>query len=437
MSTLVAGTWRNWGGNQSCVPTEVAQPSSQDDIVALVQRAAAAGGRVKVYGAGHSFTDIACTSGILVNLDLYDQVLNVDTANHRVKVQSGISIARLGVELARHGMAQPNLGDIAYQSIAGAISTATHGTGLKLGNIATQICALTMVLADGQVVEFSPDRDPDAFRCAQVSLGALGIISTVTLQCVPQFVLQSIEDPRPLDEMLERYAELCEANQHFEFFWFPHTDRVQSIRNNPVDGPPKPRNRVSDYLNDIVVENHVFGLVQRAGRARQKWIPGLNRFTTKMLSHAEMRDWSHRVFANPRLVRFVEMEYAIPRAQAVPAIRALKAMIDRSGMHISFPVEVRVGAGDDAVMSTAHGRETTYIAVHVFQGMEYDRYFHEVEAVMNAFDGRPHWGKMHYQAAETLRTRYPRFDEFVRLRNELDPQGLFRNAYLDRVLGPN
>ena len=436
MSTLSDGRWRNWAGNQSCVPAEVLQPSSQDDLVAIVRRAAAAGRRVKVYGAGHSFTDIACTDGFLVNLDRYDQVLNVDTVNHRVKVQAGISIARLGEELARHGMAQPNLGDIAYQSIAGAISTATHGTGLKLGNIATQVCALTMVLADGTVAEFSPELDLDRFRCAQVSLGALGIISTVTLQCVPEFVLHSVEDPRPLDEMLERFAELCETNQHFEFFWFPHTDRVQSIRNNPVTRGPRPRGRIGEYLNDVVVENHVFGAVQRAGRMRPAWIPALNRFTTRMLSHAEMTDWSHRVFANPRLVRFVEMEYAIPRPGAVAAIRELRSMIDRSGMRISFPVEVRVGAADDAVLSTAHGRQTAYIAVHVFQGLDFDRYFHEVEAIMNGFEGRPHWGKMHYQAAEVLRSRYPRFDEFVALRDELDPGGLFHNDYLGRVLGP-
>jgi L-gulonolactone oxidase len=404
--------------------------------VAIVRRAASEGQGVKVYGAGHSFTDIACTEGFLVNLDRYDQVLNVDTVNHRVKVQAGISIARLGQELARHGMAQPNLGDIAYQSIAGAISTATHGTGLTLGNIATQVCALTMVLADGTVAEFSPELDIDRFRCAQVSLGALGVISTVTLQCVPEFVLHSVEEPRPLDEMLERYADLCESNQHFEFFWFPHTDRVQSIRNNPVDGPAKPRSRVSEYVNDILVENHVFGAVQRAGRLRQAWIPSLNRFTTRMLSRAEMTDTSHRVFANPRLVRFVEMEYAIPRAAAVDAIRQLKSMIDRSGMRISFPVEVRVGAADDAVLSTAHRRETTYIAVHVFQGLEFDRYFHEVEAIMNGFEGRPHWGKMHYQTADVLRTRYPRFDEFVAVRDELDPGGMFQNDYLERVLGP-
>ncbi|MGI8610119.1 MAG: D-arabinono-1,4-lactone oxidase [Candidatus Dormibacteria bacterium] len=430
-----AGRWQNWAGNQSCVPVAVMQPISQDQIVALVQRASSEGRRVKAYGAGHSFTDIACTDGYLVNLDRYDQVLNVDTTTHRIKVQAGISIARLGEELARHGLAQPNLGDIAYQSIAGAVSTATHGTGLKLGNIATQLCALTMVLADGRVVEFSPEKDLDEFRCAQVSLGALGILSTVTLQCVPQFVLHSIEAPRPLAEMLDRYAEFCETNQHFEFFWFPHTDRVQAIRNNPVDEIPRPRGRVSEYLNDIVVENHVFGLVQRAGRAQEKWIPSLNRFTTRMLSHAETRDWSHRVFANPRLVRFVEMEYAIPRAAAVPAIRALKSMIDGSDMRISFPVEVRVGAGDDAVLSTAHGRETTYIAVHVFQGMAYDCYFHEIEAIMNGFEGRPHWGKMHYQTKDTLAHRYPRFKEFVALRDKLDPNGLFRNAYLDRVLG--
>ncbi len=436
MSATSAGAWRNWAGNQSCNPIAVPQPTSEDEIIALVRRAADEGRRVKVYGAGHSFTDIACTDGYLVNLDDYGAILDIDRDRQRVRVQSGISIAALGEQLATNGMAQPNLGDIAYQSIAGAVCTATHGTGLTLGNIATQLCEMTMVLADGRVIELSPEKGLDAFRCAQVSLGALGIISTVTLQCVPKFVLHSVEDPRPLDEMLERYAEMCETNQHFEFFWFPHTDRVQAIWNNPVDGPPAPRGKASEWFSDMLLENHVFGLLQRAGRMRTGWIPALNRFATSVISHAEMTDWSHRIFANPRLVRFVEMEYAIPREHAVPAIRALKSMIDSSDMRISFPVEVRVGAADDAVMSTAHGRETTYIAVHVFQGLPYERYFREVEAIMNGFKGRPHWGKMHYQTAETLRTRYPQFDEFVAMRRELDPDGRFSNAYLDRVLGP-
>ncbi|MDQ6748208.1 MAG: FAD-binding protein [Candidatus Dormibacteraeota bacterium] len=436
MSTLSDGTWRNWGRNQSCTPVALPQPSSEEEIIALVRRASEEGRRVKVYGAGHSFTDIACTDGYLLNLDRYNRVLEVDRESNRVRVQAGISIASLGEELARHGMAQPNLGDIAYQSIAGAVSTATHGTGLGLGNIATQLCEMTMILADGRVLDLSPERDLDAFRCAQVSLGALGIISTVTLQCVPRFVLRSVEDPRPLDEVLDRYAQMCESNQHFEFFWFPHTDRVQAIWNNPVEAPPAPRGRGSAWVDDILLENHLFGLVQRAGRWRNQWIPSLNRFATSVLSHAETTDWSHRVFANPRLVRFVEMEYAIPRRHAVEAIRELRAMIDHSDMRISFPVEVRVGAGDDAVLSTAHGRETTYIAVHVFEGMPYERYFREVETIMNGFEGRPHWGKMHYQAAATLRTRYPRFDDFVALRNQLDPSGRFSNRYLDRVLGP-
>lgn len=433
---MTAGTWRNWGGNQACTPLAVPQPTSEEEIVALVRQASDEGRRVKVYGAGHSFTDIACTDGYLVNLDRYDRILDIDRERNRVRVEAGISIARLGEELAKVGMAQPNLGDIAYQSIAGAVSTATHGTGLKLGNIATQICELTMVLADGRVLELSPATDLDAFRCAQVGLGALGIISTVTLQCVPQFVLHSVEDPRPLDEMLEKYREMCESNQHFEFFWFPHTDKVQAIWNNPVEVAPAPRGKASEWLNDILLENHVFGVVQRAGRMRAQWIPGLNRFATSVISHAEMTDWSHRIFANPRLVRFVEMEYAIPREHAVAAIHDVKSMIDGSDMRISFPVEVRVGAGDDAVLSTAHGRETTYIAVHMYRGTPYDRYFHEVEAIMNGYAGRPHWGKMHYQTAETLRTRYPRFDEFLALRRKLDPGGLFSNAYLDRVLGP-
>jgi L-gulono-1,4-lactone dehydrogenase len=427
--------FKNWGGNQRCSPLALHKPSTEDELVALVQAAADAGEHVKVVGAGHSFTDIACTDGHMISLDNYRRVLEVDIAAATIKVQAGITIHDLGEVLAGQGLAQPNLGDIAYQSIAGAISTATHGTGQRLGNIATQVKALSLVTADGSIVDCSAEKNANVFNAARVGLGALGVISTVTLQCVPAFVLRSVQKPRVLDEVLEQIDELTSDNQHFEFFWIPHSDRVLAIANNPMDSPPNPPGPISAYFNDMLLENHAFGLLQRLGRANPRWIPPLGRFTASLLSSRTVVDSSRRVFANERLVRFVEMEYALPREVLAPAVREVRSMIDAKGLRISFPIEVRVAAGDDIWLSTASGRDTCYVAVHVFQGLPFDGYFHEVEAIMNGFNGRPHWGKMHYHSAATLRPRYAHWDDFIDVRNRLDPDGRFSNAYLDRVLG--
>jgi L-gulono-1,4-lactone dehydrogenase len=273
------------------------------------------------------------------------------------------------------------------------------------------------------------------FEAARVGLGALGVISSVTLRCEPAFNLRSVEEPRQLDEVLEEFDELAEANDHFELFWFPHTDVAQTIRNNVTDEPARPRGRIGAYVDDIVLENHAFGLVQRLGQARDSWIPSLARFTARLLSRTEVVDRSHRVFANERLVRFAEMEYAIPREHAVQAVREVRAMIERRDLRLSFPIEVRVLGGDDIPLSTAQGRDTAYIAVHVFWRLPYEDYFREVEAIMRGLDGRPHWGKLHYQDAESLRPRYPLWDRFAAVRDRLDPERRFTNAYLRRVLG--
>jgi L-gulonolactone oxidase len=427
--------WRNWGGNQACRPLSVERPGSEDEIVEVVRSAAERGERVKVFGAGHSFTDIACTEGRLLSLEGHGRVLEVDASAATIKVEAGITIASLGEILDRHGLAQPNLGDIAYQSIAGAISTATHGTGALLGNIATQVKALSVVTARGDVIECSAEQNPEIFNAARVGLGALGVISTVTLQCVPSFTLRSVQTPRGLDEVLEQIDDLTAKNDHFEFFWVPHSDRVLAIANNRTEAPPNPPGKINAYYNDMLMQNQAFGLLQRVGRARTSWIPGLGRLTAKLLSSREVVDRSHRVFANERLVRFVEMEYALPREALADAVREVRAMIDGKGLHIGFPIEVRAARGDDIWLSTATARDTCYIAVHVFQGLPFEPYFREVEAIMNGHDGRPHWGKMHYQTAATLRPLYPRWDDFIAVRDRLDPQGQFSNDYLDRVLG--
>ncbi len=429
--------WRNWGRTQSCRPASYARPSSEQDIRSVVAAAVKKGRRVKVVGAGHSFTDIACTDGVMVSLDNYDRVLDVDKENGTITVQAGIRLGKLNEALAAEGLAMSNLGDIAYQSIAGAISTGTHGTGPGFGNLSTFVKHMTLVCPDGSTLRCSPDADPRTFRAAQVSIGSLGVISTVTLQCEPAFNLQAYESSATLDEVVDELDELVDSNEHFEFYWFPHTDRVWTKRNNRTTDPPTPRRRWKEFQNDFIMSNFAFGAVCRIGRARPSMIPGLmNKVVAPGVARIRRIARSDQVYTSPRLVRFSEMEYAIPRGNAREAIKGVNALIEDNQFKINFPIEVRFVAPDDIMLSPAHGRPTCYIAVHLYRGMDYRPYFQEVERLMMSFDGRPHWGKLHFRDSESLRASYPKFDDFIAVRDQLDPTGVFRNAYLDRVLGP-
>jgi L-gulonolactone oxidase len=427
--------WTNWAGNQRCAPSRIETPSTEEKLVRIVQEARDADERVKVAGAGHSFTGVALTDGRLLRLDNYGGVRSVDGATGSVTVEAGITVAQLNRELDMLGLAMPNLGDIAYQTIAGAISTGTHGTGARLGGLATQVTAMRVVASDGSVIECSNEQEAEIFEAARVGLGALGIISTVTLQCVPAFNLHAIEQTLPVDIVLEELDELVEGTDHFEFFWFPHTRFALTKRNNKTEEPIAPRSRWQEFRDDVLLSNVAFNLLCKAGRLRPQLIP---RLTSAIPSsgRVEYIDKSYRVFASPRHVRFYEMEYAIPRAACREALRRVRELIDRAGLLVSFPVEVRFTAADDIPLSTASGRDTCYIAVHMYLGTPYQQYFDGVELIMNEYEGRPHWGKLHSQTAETLSQRYPQWHRFQAARVRLDPDGVFANAYLDRVLGP-
>jgi L-gulonolactone oxidase len=428
------GHWRNWAGNQQCAPAAIEHPASEDEIAAIVRSAASAGRRVKAVGAGHSFTAVALTDGHLLNLARYGRVLSVDREQHTATVQSGIALSDLNVALHAHGLAMPNLGDIAYQTIAGATSTATHGTGAKLGGLATQIAGMRIVAGDGSVIECSATVEPEIFHAARVGIGALGIVSTVTLQSVPAFSLRAVEMPERVDKLLANLDDHVANNDHFEFFWVPHTGWALTKWNNRTDEPEAPRSRRQEFYNDILMQNIAFGALNRIGRLRPSLIPRLSRMIPSS-GRVEYVDRSYRVYASPRMVRFYEMEYAIPAEACAEALNRVRRFVDESGLTISFPVEVRFTAPDDIPLSTAYGRPTCYIAVHVFQGMQYQQYFEAVEDIMDDYGGRPHWGKLHFQTAETLAPRYPQWDRFQAVRRRLDPAGTFANPYTDRVLG--
>jgi L-gulono-1,4-lactone dehydrogenase len=431
-----AQRFSNWTGDQSCEPVAWERPASVDELQQALARAADADLVVRAVGSGHSFSDIACSDGMLVSLENLGKLLDVDRGSGLVRVQGGITIKRLSRELLEHGLALENVGDIDVQTISGAISTATHGTGARLPNLSAQVHELTLALADGSLLSCSREQDAELWRAARVGLGALGVIAEVTLRCVPAFTLHGVDAPAPLEEVLERFDVLCERNDHFEFFVFPHARMALTRANNRVEHSPRPPGRVSAYVNDVLLTNRAFELFCRAGRRWPRQIPRLNRTVTRLAGRRERTDRSSEIFASPRLVRFTEMEYALPRAATTEAVKRVLELIERERLAVPFPIEVRTVAADDALLSTAQGRDSGFVAVHMYRGMEWERYFHAVESVMDELDGRPHWGKRHFQTAATLRPRYEHWDSFLGVRARLDPHGRFANAFIKRVLGP-
>jgi FAD-linked oxidoreductase len=428
--------WRNWAGDQRCAPHRIERPSSEPELVEAVGAAADQGLRVRAAGAGHSFTDIACTDGVMVQLDRMNRVLDADPSTGLVRVQAGISLRELGPQLASRGLAMENQGDVDPQTLAGAISTATHGTGPRFGNLATQVAALRLVTAAGDVLDVSEDGDRELYLAARVSLGALGVISEVVLRCVPLFTLRRVDDTMPLEEAIARFDELADSNDHFEFFTFPYTDLALTRACERTSEPPSPPPAWKTLLEDVVIVNGALGASCRLGKLLPSAIPTLNRAIARAAGRSVRSDHSYRIYPNRRSVVFTEMEYAIPRAAVGVAVERVMDLVKRRRLPVSFPIEVRVVAPDDAYVSTAHGRETAYVAVHVYRGTEFESYFRGVEAIMDDYGGRPHWGKRHYQNAATLRDRYPEWDRFQAVRERLDPEGIFQNDYTERVLGP-
>lgn len=430
-------TWANWVGDQRCQPSRVELPRTVGELSDIVAAAAGAGEKVSVTGSGHSFSETAMTDQVMVDISAMNRVIDVDRESGLVKVQAGIVLADLNRELDRVGLAMENLGDIDVQTIAGATSTGTHGTGAELGNISSQIAAMELVTADGRVRELGGGRDEELdLLAARVGLGALGAIATITLRCVPAFTLHRVDTPQPLEPVLERFHELAVAHDHFEFFVFPYTRKALTITRDRTKRPPRPRGELRRFLGDVVLENWFGDLAMRMSRRYRQLIPHVTRLAARVMSQGEHLDASYEVFANRREIRFTEMEYALPREHGPEAVDAVLRLIERERFEVAMPIECRVVAGDDALLSPSHRRDTTYIAVHQYRGMEWRPFFEAVEEIMRGFDGRPHWGKRHSRTAADLAPAYPRWAEFQEVRNRFDPNRVFTNDYAERVLGP-
>jgi len=435
--TRIGGTWQNWGRSASVKPLRVERPRTPEGVQRAVIAAVAQGLTVKAVGAGHSFTGIAVAPGVLLELDDLQGLVAADAETGLVTLLAGTRLHRIPALLAPYGLAMENLGDIDRQSISGAISTGTHGTGAQFGGLATQVAGVTLITAAGEFLRIDENENTELLPAVALGLGALGIIVEVTLRCVPAFVMRAIDEPAPLEDVLATLHDRVAASDHFEFYWFPHTEVALTKRQSrePESTRREPLPAWGRWVDETLLSNGVYRAVCAAGRVAPAITPPFNRLAVRLTGDRQYTDRSHRVLTQSRTVRFREMEYALPAENVVPAFRAIRSLIAKRGWRIEFPIEVRFAEEDDRWLSTAYGRASAYIAVHRYWRADPTAYFEAVERIMLEHGGRPHWGKLHTLGADELRERYPRFDDFLAVRDTLDPDRRFANRYLERVLG--
>lgn len=412
----------------------IVHPRSVHELRQHLADAVERGLKVRPVGAGHSFSEAVLTDGMLVSLDHMTRVLEVDRGSGLVRVEAGIRLRDLNEALDAHGLAMENLGDVDVQALAGATATATHGTGGRLRNISAAIVGAEVVTASGEVIEV--DGTSEDLKAVRVNLGALGVVTSLTIQTVPAFTLHATDAPAELDDVLADLDSLVDGNEHFEFYTFPHSPLAHTRTNNRVSRPPQPRSKMRAWFDDMFMRNHVLGAILRSQRRFPSIIPVASRTIPRLAGKTERVDRSYEIFASPRRFRFTEMEYAIPRAHAAEAVKGVRQIADDPALRVAMPIEVRFVAADDAFLSPSEGRDTCYIAVHAFEKMPWTEYFAAVEDLMRGFEGRPHWGKRHGLGAAELGPLYPRRDDFLAVRDRFDPDRLFTNRYIQTVLGP-
>ncbi|MES2139104.1 MAG: D-arabinono-1,4-lactone oxidase [Bacteroidota bacterium] len=433
MSNSQQNNWSNWSGSVQCNPKEIKTPSSQEEILSIINNCAEQKSTIRVVGSGHSFTGLVGTQGTIISLDLLQGIENIDTEKKAATVLAGTKLKSLGELLLSNNLAQANLGDIDVQSIAGAASTGTHGTGVTLGSVSTQILEITLLTAKGEIIVCSENSNKDIFKAAQVSLGTLGIITKIKLQLVPAYKLKYVRAKTSLDDCLDNIEKYKSENRNFEFYWFPHTNGVQMKTLNITDEEPT-KSSFMKYFNDMVLENGAFKVLSELCRLFPSLCKRVSKISAAAVSTGVDINYSTKIYATPRLVKFQEMEYNLPAEKAVEVLKEMRDCINAANFRVHFPIEVRFVKADDMYLSPAYQRDSVYIAVHMYKGMEYKTYFDAMETIFKKHNGRPHWGKMHTRTAKELSQLYPMWNKFQEIRNQLDPNGLFMNDYLKKLM---
>lgn len=424
-------SWANWSGWVKCAPKSIESPQSEGDLSRVVRNAT---GPVRVAGSGHSFTRLVETNGTIISMDGLTGVDLCNLQQREVNVWGGTRICDLGLPLKDYDLALANQGDIDRQTITGAIGTGTHGTGRALGSLSTQLAAFRLVTAAGDVLHCSPEVNNDVFEGGRVSLGSLGVMSQVRVKCRPAYKLEEHIWPMDVNHCLGRLDAFDDANRHFEFFWFPYADNViAKTLNETQKGAPDPRPPEARSMRRA--ENRVFQMACEAGRFLPFLKPSLQRYLTNSSGESTRIRWSCEAFPSPRTVLFNEMEYAIPTENGADCVREIAAYIRGRRFNVMFPIEFRRVADDDIWLSPFYGRPSVTISIHQYAKQRYRRFFDGCEAIFRSYGGRPHWGKLHSLKAKDFEALYPKWGDFLALRQRLDPDRKFVNPHLKDIFG--
>lgn len=416
--------WRNWSGGLLAHPAGRVAPASEAELVAWVRSST---GPMRPVGAGHSFTPLVPTDGHLLILDQLNGLIDHDPATLQATFGAGTRLSSLGPALEAVGQGPLILPDIDRQTLAGAISTGTHGTGLDLHSLSGNVTALRMVTATGEAISISEAADPDLFKAACVSVGALGILTEITLQNRTAYRLKARNWAARIDDVLEEFETSAASHRHFEMFPLTHSDYALVLAidetEEGVDNPPLSPE-----------EEAAFGEAMQAWMAippgeRRPLINGL----AEQIAPSVTVDASYRILSNVRSNRFNEMEYAVPREHGADCVREVLDTIARDNIDVVFPLEYRYVRGDDLWLSMDEGGDRAAISVHRTADQDYRPLFDAVEPIFWKYGGRPHWGKVHSLGHAELSRLYPRFEDFRALRAELDPEGRLLNDHLKKL----
>lgn len=425
--------WRNWSGSFLNKPEKILYPRNENDIVKIIKHCNYTGKKMRIIGAGHSFTPLAVTNGILVSLQHLSGIEKIDYEKKRVTIWGGTTLTDLGKNLHKHGLTMENLGDINLQTIAGAVSTGTHGSGVDFGNLSTQITELTLITPQGDKLLISANENSHLFEAACLSLGLLGVITKVEIKVIKAHQLISISERSTMNQVFPKLTSLTKSNRHFEFFWFPHTETIQIKTLNPQQEGIQQKLKGPSKFNDFFMENGALGLVSEMSRIQ----PKLSKFASKMIARGvrtgKTVGQSYQMYATPRLVKFNEMEYSIPAEHMASALEDINDVIQKNNFNIHFPIECRYVKADNLWLSPSYKRDTAYIAVHMYKGMAFEHIFQAIEEVFKKYEGRPHWGKLHTLEKDDLQKVYSKFNHFLELRKQFDTKNILLNHYLENL----
>lgn len=400
---------------------------------------AGAPGPVRVTGSGHSFTPICASDGTLFSLENMSGLIDCDDATNVARVCAGSTIRDLGPLLHAKGLSLLNQGDIDRQAIAGAVGTGTHGTGHDLKSISAAVTGFRLVTPSGEVIACSESENADVYHAGRVSMGSLGIMSEIDLQCAPAYALEERGGRLSVADLFDTLDGLRDGNRHFEFFWFPYADDVLVKTLNISDAQPKPRKRAPDGQDgpaDIAFRKLCdisrFAPFLQSRFQKQMTEQGGSRYSGDEPGRSR---WSHDAFPSDRNVRFNEMEYAVPADRGPDCVREIAAHMKSCGVNFLFPIEYRYVAADNAWLSPFYERDSVTISVHQYHKQAYAKLFAGVERIFRKYDGRPHWGKLHTLVASDLSEIYPKWDDYCAVRATLDPEAKMLNPFLKNIFG--